>query len=159
MLILVPPYAGRRHISVIVLTVRGRTAGNSSDFALLSLFVAKIGSANRHYVARAQKMLGDALGINVDAVAAAPVDDPCGLPLSNDHCVPSADEIGLQLDVILARTADCHSILEQRKAQFLVVDAAYQEAADTIPITFSRDVKIFRLSVINVLDDVFDLAD
>ena len=91
-------------IAVTALTVR--RSGPVSGFSLLAFFVPEFGRPNADCIAISQEMLCDALGIDVDAILAAPVDDAGRVAVGDNHGVAPAYVRRLELDVVLLRSAD-----------------------------------------------------
>ena len=89
---------------------------------LWAFFVTEFSRTDGDVVTVTQEMLGDSLGINENAILAAPVDNPGCITIANDHGMSPADTGRLELYVILISSTYCEPVLEQRKSQFLSVD-------------------------------------
>ena len=94
--------------------------------ALLAFLVAKSCVADNYGVAVAEEVFRHTGRIDSNAVFAAPINYSCNVTICLNHGMATADVYGINLNVIVSCSTDGQALLEERKAQVLIIDGADQ---------------------------------
>ena len=127
--------------------------------ALGALLVAEFGSTDRYDIAVFQVLIGDSGVVDVHAILATPVDNTGNAVFSNNQCMTPADELRLELDIVIFSTANSQSIFKQWKLQLLTINYANKKSSGPVFFYVGTVVVSVRHSTVNFVNDVFNFTD